>query len=157
MLPTILESSLREEVITRGVRANSAKSESYGPPQELSSPTEQKTMTAHKVQDNAASASHQSEVVPQATTSLHSAGVSVYMGQLRLDAPVRFSGTRKQNVRSWLVEMERWMRLMRYPEPDWIDILATRLDGTASTWFEKENQRIRSRQRNQWGPWEHFI
>ena len=32
------------------------------------------------------------------------------------------------------------MRLMCYPSTDWVEIVATRLDGAASSWMEKELQ-----------------
>ena len=42
------------------------------------------------------------------------------------------------------------MRLMRYPPADWVDIVATRLDGAASTWIERELQRARWQRRAVW-------
>ena len=76
-------------------------------------------------------------------TTAGSAGTStgattIGIGQLKLEGPARYSGGRRPNVRSWLVDVEKWMRLMRYPTTDWIDIVATQLDGAASSWMEKE-------------------
>ena len=48
------------------------------------------------------------------------------------------------------------MRLMRYPLTDWIDIVATRLDGAASSWMEKELQNARRQRRVAWAMWEGF-
>ena len=74
---------------------------------------------------------------PSATTMGTTAGTSVGMplgiGQLKLEGPARYSGGQKPSVRTWLVEVERWMRLMHYLPADWVDIVATRLDGAAST------------------------
>ena len=47
------------------------------------------------------------------------------MGQMKLEAPSRFNGKRPR-LWEWLVDIWRWMQLMRYPPKDWIDIVATR-------------------------------
>ena len=90
------------------------------------------------------------------TTVGTSAGTPLGIGQLKLEAPVRYFGGQKPSVRAWLVEVERWMRLMRYPLADWVDIVATRLDGAASTWIERELQRARRQRRAAWTTWEAF-
>ena len=90
------------------------------------------------------------------TTAGTSAGAPLGIGQLKLEGPARYSGGRKPSVRAWLVEVERWMRLMRYPPADWVDIVATRLDGAASTWIERELQRARRQRRAAWPTWEAF-
>ena len=90
------------------------------------------------------------------TTARTSAGTPLGIGQLKLEGPARYSGGRKSSVRAWLVEVERWMRLMRYPPADWVDIVAARLDGAASTWIERELQRARRQHRAAWTTWEAF-
>ena len=77
-------------------------------------------------------------VATMGTTAGRSADAPLGIGQLKLEGPARYSGGRKPIVRAWLVEVERWMRLMRYPPADWVDIVATRLDGVAATWIERE-------------------
>ena len=52
------------------------------------------------------------------TTAGTSAGAPLGIGQLKLEGLARYSGGRKPSVRAWLVEVERWMRLMRYPPAD---------------------------------------
>ena len=79
-----------------------------------------------------------------------STGAPLGIGQLKLERPARYSGGRKPSVRAWLVEVERWMRLMRYFPADWVDIVATRLDGATSTWIEQELQRTRRQHRAMW-------
>ena len=83
---------------------------------------------------------HQS-VATMGTTAGTSMGTPLGIDQLKLEGPVRYSGGQKPSVRAWLVEVERWMRLMRYPPAGWVDIVATRLDGAASMWIERELQR----------------
>ena len=85
-----------------------------------------------------------------------STGAPLGIGQLKLEGPVRYSGGRKPSLRAWLVEVERWMRLMHYPPADWVDIVATQLDGAASTWIERELQRARRQHRAGWTIWEAF-
>ena len=48
------------------------------------------------------------------------------------------------------------MRLMRYPTTDWVDIVATRLEGAASSWMEKELQVARRQHRAAWVTWGEF-
>ena len=90
------------------------------------------------------------------TTAGTSTGTPLGIVQLKLEGPTRYSGGRKPSVRAWLVEVERWMRLMRYPLADWVDIVATWLDGAASTWIERELQRARRQRRAAWTTWEAF-
>ena len=59
-------------------------------------------------------------------------GRAVGVGQMKLDAPPRYAGGRKPGVRVWLSHMERYMRLMRYDQTDWLDIVAMRVNGSAS-------------------------
>ena len=55
---------------------------------------------------------------PLVATKGASAGTSVGtplgIGQLKLEGPARYSSGRKPSVCVWLVEVERWMHLMRY-------------------------------------------
>lgn len=78
------------------------------------------------------------------------------IGELRLEGPPRFNGTRKPGVRTWLVEIERWMRLMRYDEVDYVDIVGTRLEGPASSWLNGEQQRIARGARPNFRDWTSF-
>ena len=48
------------------------------------------------------------------------------------------------------------MRLMLYPPVDWIDIVATWLDGAASMWIERELQRAQRQHCAAWTTWEAF-
>ena len=72
------------------------------------------------------------------------------MGQMKLEAPPQYSGGKKPSVRRWLGEVQRWMRLMAYPEDQYVDIVATRLEGAALSWLEGVLQAV---ERHQWQPW----
>ena len=72
-------------------------------------------------------------VATMGTTAGTSVGAPLGIGQLKLEGLARYFGDQKPSVQAWLVEVERWMHLMRYPPADWVDIVATRLDGAAST------------------------
>ena len=52
------------------------------------------------------------------TTTGASAGAPLGIGQLKLEGPTRYSGNQKPSVQAWLVEVEKWMHLMRYPPAD---------------------------------------
>ena len=58
------------------------------------------------------------------------------VGQMKLDAPPRYAGGRRPRARVWVAQMERYMRLMRYAETDWLDVIAMRVDGAASSWVQ---------------------
>ena len=75
---------------------------------------------------------HQSAAAIGTTTGT-SVGAPLGIGQLKLEGPMRYSSGQKPSMRAWLVEVEQWMPLMCYPPADWVDIVATRLDGAAST------------------------
>ena len=52
------------------------------------------------------------------TTAGTSTGAPLGIGQLKLEGPTRYSSGQKPSVRACLIEVERWMRLMRYPPAD---------------------------------------
>ena len=47
-----------------------------------------------------------------------SVGAPLGIGQLKLEGPARYSSGWKPSVRAWLVKVEQWMCLMRYPLAD---------------------------------------
>ena len=49
------------------------------------------------------------------------------------------------------------MRLIRYPPKDWIDILATRCEGAASTWMNSTMQEIDKGGRPAFKMWVSFV
>ena len=70
-----------------------------------------------------------------ATTSTGgSAPLTATSGRVKIEAPPRYAGKRQPSVRVWLTQMERYMRLMRYSPSDWLDIVAMRVEGAASSW-----------------------
>ena len=78
------------------------------------------------------------------------------MGQMKLEAPVRYSGARRPGVRVWLRQMERYMRLMRFPQQDWIDVVETRTEGGASAWINAVLQDIERGRRDHFQSWADF-
>ena len=72
-----------------------------------------------------------------ATTSTGgSAPLTASGGQVKIEAPPRYSGKRQPSVCIWLTQMERYMRLMKYSPSDWLDIVAMRVEGAASSWVD---------------------
>ena len=57
--------------------------------------------------------------------------LTVVGGQVKIEAPPRYSGKRQLGVRMWLTQMERYMRLMKYSPSDWLDTVAMRVEGAA--------------------------
>ena len=49
----------------------------------------------------------------------------------KLDPPPRFNGGKQPGVRAWLQSVERWLRLQHFRVEEWVDIVATRLEGAA--------------------------
>ena len=82
----------------------------------------------------------------------HTAGV----GQMKLEAPPRYSGKRQPGARVWLTQMERYMRLMRYAPTDWLDVVAMRVEGAASSWVNAVLQEISEGRRPVFRTWAQF-
>ena len=82
----------------------------------------------------------------------HTAGV----GQMKLEAPPRYSGIRQLGIRFWLTQMERYMRLMSYTPTDWLDVVAMRVEGAASSWVNAVLQEISEGRRLVFHTWAQF-
>ena len=78
------------------------------------------------------------------------------VGQMKLEAPPRYSGKRQPGVRVWLAQMQRYMRLMRYDPSDWLDVVAMRVDGAASSWVNAVLQDIAEGNRQIFRTWAQF-
>ena len=52
---------------------------------------------------------------PESCISTRAALVGLHVGQLKMDMPPIFTTSEQQNVRGWLMKMERYFKLMRYP------------------------------------------
>ena len=78
------------------------------------------------------------------------------MGQMKLDAPPRYSGGRRPRPRVWLSQMERFIRLMKYPVTDWLDVVAMRVDGAANSWMNAQLAQIERGQRQRFLDWDDF-
>ena len=77
-----------------------------------------------------------------ATTSGSFAPQATGLGQLKLEAPLQYSGKRQPRARVWLTQMERYMRLMHYVPTIWVDVVAIRVEGIASSWVSAVLQEI---------------
>ena len=77
-------------------------------------------------------------------------------GQVKIEAPPRYSGKRQPSVRVWLTKMERYMRLMRYSPSDWLDIVAMRVEGAASSWVNAVLQDVIAGRRAAFLTWRQF-
>ena len=75
---------------------------------------------------------------------------------MKLEAPPRYSGKRQPGVRVWLAQMQRYMRLMRYDPSDWLDVVAMRVDGAASSWVNAVLQDIAEGNRQIFHTWAQF-
>ena len=61
---------------------------------------------------------------------------------MKLEAPPRYSGKKQPSVRTWLSQMEQYMRLMKYAPTDWLDVVAMRVDGAANSWVNAALQEV---------------
>ena len=107
--------------------------------------------------------SHMGEgTIPQAAGTSGISGtqtgavMGVGVGQMKLDAPPRYGGGRKPGARVWLSQMERYMRLMKYPRSDWLDVVAMRVEGAASSWMNATLLSIERGQRVRFIDWDDF-
>ena len=60
--------------------------------------------------------------------------LTVAGGQVKLEAPPRYSGKRQASVHIWLTQMVRYMHLMWHSPSDSLDIVVMRVEGAASSW-----------------------
>ena len=54
---------------------------------------------------------------------------------MKLDTPTRYARGRCPNAHVWLLSIGRYMRLVHFDPQDWIDVVAMRIDETASSWM----------------------
>ena len=78
------------------------------------------------------------------------------VGQMKLEAPPRYSGKKQPSVRTWLSQMERYMRLMKYDPADWLDVVAMRVEGAASSWVNAVLQEVADGRRQVFRTWGQF-
>ena len=76
------------------------------------------------------------------TTSGGFAPQTAGVGQMKLDAPPRYSSKRQPGVRVWLTQMECCMRLMCYAPTDWLDTVAMHVEGAISNWVNATLQDV---------------
>ena len=78
-------------------------------------------------------------------------------GHVKIEAPPRYSGRRQPSVRVWLTQMEQYMRLMRYSPSDWLDIVAMRAEGAASSWVNAVLQDVAAGHKAAFLTWRQFM
>ena len=91
------------------------------------------------------------------TSAGGSAPLTAAGGQVKMEAPPRYSGKRQLGVRGWLTQMECYMRLMEYSPSDWLDIVAIRVEGAASSWVNAMLQDVATGRRAAFLMWHSFI
>ena len=79
----------------------------------------------------------------------HTIGVD----QMQLEAPPRYSGKKQLSAWTWLSQMERYMQLMKYAPTDWLDVVAMRVDGAASSWVNVMLQEVVDGRRQAFRMW----
>ena len=90
------------------------------------------------------------------TSAGGSATLIVVGAQVKIEAPPRYAGKRQPSVRVWLTQMERYMRLMKYSPFDWLDIVAMRVEGVASSWVNAVLQDMAAGRRAAFLTWRQF-
>ena len=65
-------------------------------------------------------------------------------------------GSRIPSVLGWLIKMERYFKLMKYPTDIWVDVISTRVTDAAQAWLDKELQDLQLGRRNPWASWAEF-
>ena len=78
------------------------------------------------------------------------------VGQMKLEAPPRYSGKRQPGARVWLTQMERYMKLMHYAPTNWLDVVAMRVEGAASSWVNAVLQDVSAGHRPVFCTWAQF-
>ena len=75
---------------------------------------------------------------------------------MKLEAPLRYSGKKQLGARVWLTQMERYMKLMRYAPTNWLDVVAMRVEGAASSWVNGVLQDVSAGHRPVFRTWAQF-
>ena len=57
---------------------------------------------------------------------------------------------------SWLTQMERYMKLMRYAPTDWLDVVAMRVEGAVGSWVNVVLQDVSASRRPVFRMWAQF-
>ena len=75
---------------------------------------------------------------------------------MKLEAQPRYSSKRQLGAQIWLIQMEQYMRLICYAPTDWLDIVAIRVEGVASSWVNAVLQDISEGRRLVFPMWAQF-
>ena len=75
---------------------------------------------------------------------------------MKLEAPLQYSGKKQLGARVWLTQMERYMQLMHYAPTNWLDVVAMRVEGAASSWVNAVLQEISEGRRLVFCTWVQF-
>ena len=86
-----------------------------------------------------------------------SAPLTAEGGQVKIEAPPRYSGKRQPSVCMWLIQMEWYMRLMQYSPFDWLDVVAMRVEGAANSWVNAVLQDVAAGCRAAFLTWRQFM
>ena len=78
------------------------------------------------------------------------------IGGSKLEMPKKYTGRCIPTVLGWLIKMERYFKLMKYPTDIWVDVIATRVIDAAQAWLDKELQDLQLGRRNPWASWADF-
>ena len=78
------------------------------------------------------------------------------VGQMKLEAPPWYYGKRQLGVRVWVMQMEHYMCLMRYAPNDWLNVVAMRVEGVASSWVNAVLQNVGTGRRPLFYAWAQF-
>ena len=72
---------------------------------------------------------------------------------MKIEGPPRYFRKRQPGVRMWLTQMERYMKLMKYSPSNWLNIVAMRVEGVASSWVNAVLQDVAANRRAAFLTW----
>ena len=95
----------------------------------------------------------QSSTVASGTGAQGGTAAVAGASNIKYDAPKEYDGTATPGVRVWLTQVERYMRLVRMPDSDRFDFVATKCLKSASSWMDARLQAIDRGDRAVWASW----
>ena len=82
--------------------------------------------------------------------------VGVAGGHMKLEPLAKFTGKGFPTVRDWLEETANWLELLPCTPNQWINIVGTRLEKGANSWFRAKKANIHAGERAPWVDWQEF-
>ena len=80
----------------------------------------------------------------------HAISPKLGIGQMKLEPPSQYNGTKKLGVGKWIDAMTKWMSLINYLANIWLLIALKRLEGHALSWYTAQANSVQKVTSRDW-------